>query len=149
MLNSDNYQKLFQIELKYLISDLFAQHYKTLSCLLICDEGLWTSYLLKQIVQKTMKDGKELFTSDELFSRFEGDFRVYVLESKALFEEVLSKDLTIETTERFLYTVANLWKFYSKTEFFYTDGVASTKPSDTLTKNLKTFEQIKDRKSVV
>lgn len=144
MLNSNDYQKLFQIELKYLISDLFAQHYKTLNCLLICDKGLWTSYLPNTVVEKTLKDGEELFSSEILFSRFESDFRVYVLESKATFEEILNQNLTEENAERFLYTVANLWKFYSKTEFFYTDGAVSAKPSDALTKNLKTFEQIKN-----
>ncbi|MEK7649877.1 MAG: PEP-utilizing enzyme [Patescibacteria group bacterium] len=139
-----DYQKLFQIELRYLASDLFAQHYKTLRCLLICDNGLWTSYIPKEVVQNTMKDGVAMFSSEENFNRFEGDFRIYIMESKATFEEILGSNLTEENAKRFLCTVADLWKFYSKTEFFYTDGIATVKPNDVINKNLKTFEQIKN-----
>lgn len=145
MLNPNDYQQLFQIELKYLISDIFAQHYKTLNCLLICDNGLWTSYLPKKIVEKTLKDGEKLFGSEKLFSQFEGDFKVFVLEFKATLEKILSEDLTEESVNRFLYTVAaNFWKFYSKTEFFYTDKAVLAKPSGILLKNLKALEQIKN-----
>src|SRR3989344_3655214 len=143
MLDPKDYQRLFQIELKYLISDLFAQHYKTLECLLICNNGLWTSYLPKRVVEQTMKDGQKLFESRELFKQFENDFRKYTFEAKATFEKILSQNLTEQNAERFLYTVADLWKFYSKTEFFYTDGAAQAKSSENLSNNLKAFEQIK------
>ena len=90
-----------------------------------------------------MKDGQKLFESRELFKQFENDFRKYTFEAKATFEKILSQNLTEQNAERFLYTVADLWKFYSKTEFFYTDGAAQAKSSENLSNNLKAFEQIK------
>lgn len=144
MYNSKDYQKLFHIGLQYLISDIFAQYYKTLKCLLIAENGLWTSYLPKIVIEQTQIDGVKLFTDEKLFNDFENDFRNYIEYSKTESEKILRDDLTKESSERFLHLVAGFWNFYSKTEFFYTDGLVNMKEYDISTSNLKRFEVMKN-----
>lgn len=144
MLNSKDYQKLFHIGLPYLVSDLFAQHYKTLKCLLVAENGLWTSYLPKEVIAQTLLDGQKLFADNNLFANFESDFNTFIQESKLKFQEILGQEPVKESSENFLQTVASFWKFYSKTEFFYTDGVVNVEQSEILTNHLKRFEIIKN-----
>jgi|SRR3989344_585690 len=144
MFKAKDYQKLFQVPLRYLISDIFAQHYKTLECLLIFDGNLWTSYLPKHVVEKTLNDGVELFSRQENLNKFENEFNKYISEAKSVFEETLKNELNKERAARFLYTLGDFWRFYSKTEFFYTDKIATLSQTPELTKNLETLGKIKN-----
>lgn len=147
MLNPEQYQLLFQIETNYLISDLFAQHYRTLKCLLILKDGMWKSYIPKNIVEQTLNEGASLFGDVTKFTEFKLAFENYRNSSVEELEQILSKPITTETIRRYLTVISEVWKYYSKTEFFYTDKAAeqliSTGNLD-LKENLRQLEQIKN-----
>ncbi len=146
----DNYQRLFRLRggILYLISDVFGGYYKNLDCLLTGINGTWTSYLPKKIVEKTLKDGLELFSSEQLFSQYVRDFNEYRKRSTDFFEATLKKNqLTKKETVKSFALISEMFSFYSKTEFFYTDKVymsLENNPSKELARNVEVFEEVKN-----
>ncbi|MEK7116851.1 MAG: PEP-utilizing enzyme [Patescibacteria group bacterium] len=147
MIQPKDYQLLFQIETNHLISDLFAQHYKNLHCLLVLKDKLWKSYIPVEIREKTLDEGLGLYGDTNKFNEFKTEFENYRGLTPKKLEKTLSDELTPENIKEFLLAISGVWKFYSKTEFFYTDKAAAKliETGDTqLKNNLKELEQIKN-----
>jgi len=121
MLKLSDYQLLFQIETNYLIADMFAQHYKKLKCLLVLKNGFWKSFIPYRIVKKTLEEGFEIYSDTNKFNSFKTEFINYMNSSERQLQKILSKDLTPEIIEKFLNIISEVWKYYSKTEFFYNE----------------------------
>lgn len=147
MIKKDDYKLLFQIETNHLISDLFCQYYKKLECLLISKDRFWKSYLPVQVIGQTLTDGVEIYSNTVKFNEYKRQFEEYKNSTPNKLEEIVSKDLSTESIIEYLQIISEVWKYYSKTEFFYTDKVAKklleTKDSE-LENNLKELEQIKN-----
>lgn len=147
MIQPKNYQLLFQIETNFLVADLFAQHYKTLECLLILKDGFWKSFIPLSVTKQTLNDGLEIYSDPDKFQKFKTGFENYKKTSVLKFKEILSQKLTPKSIREYLLTVSEVWKYYSKTEFFYTDKAASeliATENLVLKSNLKELEQIKN-----
>lgn len=141
-----DYQTLFQVGgMPYLISDIFSEHYRSLKCLLLFQNNLWTSLLPRPIVLQTLADGQTLYSDPERFSAYKKAFEAYKISAKAFFERALKEDLSRDQLHEFLHHAAQLFIFYSKTEFFYTDqAFLASEGSAVLKENLKQLESVKN-----
>ena len=148
-IKSEDYQRLFRLKggLVYLLSDVFGGHYKNLDCLLMGVNGIWTSYLPRKVIEKTLQDGLTLLSSEKFFTQYVKDFQEYKDRSTIFFEVLLKKSqLTREEAVKSFTLISEMFSFYSKTEFFYTDRVymkLKHNPSKELTHNIEIFEEIK------
>ena len=149
-IKSSNYQRLFRLKggILFLISDVFGGYYKNLNCILTSVNGVWTSYLPKSVVEKTLFDGLELLSSEEKFNKYVQDFSEYKKRSAEFFENTLKKEsLKKEEVIQALSLLSEMFSFYSKTEFFYTDKAymkLEENPSKELITNIEAFEEVKN-----
>ncbi len=141
------YQKLFQgPKLPYLISDIFSQHYRTLKCLLIFKDGMWTSYLPKEVVMQTLKDGLKIYGDDKNLKEYIRNYDEYKKSAIKFFQKLTEcKTISREDLKKVIECTAKNWHYYSRTEFFYTDSVfIESQNNPKIKKNLKFVEEIKN-----
>lgn len=146
-IHHSNYQRLFRVgAMPYLIADIFAGHYKNLKCLLLFANNKWTSYLPKDIVQETLKEGVELYGDEKVFSEYKQGFNDYKKESRNYLESLVSKkELSKKEIEEAFEYLTKLFGFYIKTEFFYTDqAFVESKNNKTIQNNLAELDEIKN-----
>lgn len=141
------YQLLFQLlGLPYLVNDTLAKNYAQLRCLFIYANGRWTSYLPKEVIEKTLQEGVLLFSDKTRFLKYKEDFEEYKKESAVFFESITKKErLLKEDVEKFLGYITKLHHFYIKTEFFYTDDAfLQSKKNELIRENLHNMDFIKN-----
>jgi len=143
----ENYQRLFQVSaMPYIVSDIFAGHYRFLKCLLVFSKNTWISFLPKSVIEETLNSGAEIFGSKNLFETYRKEFTEYKTISSKFFEKtVTQEEVSRKEVSRFLEFTTGSFVFYSKTEFFYTDkAFLNSSNNDALKKNLAAMEQIKN-----
>ncbi|MBP6944469.1 hypothetical protein KBD61_03925 [Patescibacteria group bacterium] len=143
----DEYQQLFKIKgVPFLMAEIISGHYRSLDCVFLLYEGTWLSFLPKMVVEKTLQDGFELYSNEERFTEYKFAFEDYQRRASVVFERLVAQpELTKEDMGLFLDLATDLFLFYSKTDFFYTDKAfleASSYP--TLKCHLSEFEAIKN-----
>lgn len=123
--NPDNYVRMFAHKtFPYLFSNVFLEYYNVLGVISAQDDSAWMSFFPKAFVEKTNKNGKELYTSESAYKKYKEDFDNYVITSTDIFENILNKEtISGNDVREFFEQVSNLFVHYSKTEFFYTDGL--------------------------
>lgn len=121
--DSEDYVRMFAGKsFVYVLTDVFLQHYNSLGVLSIQDKESWMSFLPKTIQEKTLKEGKKLYTSKELYKEYNREFYDFIRSSTKSFELVLAQDvISSEEVRRFFELASRHFSFYAKTEFFYTD----------------------------
>ncbi len=119
----EDYVRMFAGKsLQYLLTDVFLGHYNPMGVLSVQGENNWMCFLPKVTKEKTLVDGKELYTSKEKYKEYKKEFDDYIKSSSEYFESVISKDkLTPGDIKEFFRLASKHFYFYSKTEFFYTD----------------------------
>jgi phosphohistidine swiveling domain-containing protein len=145
--NLDDYQQLFEVGgMPFLISDIWSEHYRSLQCLLLFANNTWTSFLPKTVIQKTLKEGLDILSSKDVFTKYNQDFNQYKSDSSKFFDNLISKvTVTKSDVLEFFKFASALFIFYSKTEFFYTDqAFLESKNNVVLKSNLSTMEQTKN-----
>lgn len=143
----EDYRRLFQVRaMPYVISDIFAGHYRTLKCLLVFSKNIWTSFLPKSVIGETLDSGVEIFGNKDLFEMYRKEFRGYKTVSSGFFEKTIQqKKVSKEEVQKFFEFTTGLFVYYSKTEFFYTDkAFLNSSNHSLLKKNLTALEQIKN-----
>jgi len=140
-LNPNDYIRMFAGKsFPYLFSNVFLGYYKDLGVVSIQGEGSWLSFFPKSLVGKTNKEGGELYTSKTKYHKYKKDFDHYIKTSQDYFESILNKqEVSAEEVEKYFDHISNLFVYYSKTEFFYTDGVDQEKMAITV----KEFDDLK------
>jgi len=133
-----NYQRAFFFKnLGYLLSDLVNDHYKKRDFLSIYSEGMLGTYISNAAVEKTLKNGQEIFSSEENFKAFESGFRGIIKECGSYI--VKTKKLKHATLGDFFdlwAIVRKCYYYFEKTEFFFTDACYEGEMSETLKNNL-------------
>lgn len=124
-----NYIRMFANKsFAYLFSSIFLKYYDNLGVASIADGESWMSFLPKSSHTQTLKDGAELYTSEEKYRAYKTAFDDYRDTSAKQFEKWLTQPtLNTEDVEKFLILTAKHFSFYSKTEFFYTDAIDPNK----------------------
>lgn len=150
LIQEKDFQRLFRLRggILFLVSDIFGGYYKHLDCLLTGMNGVWTSYLPKKVVEKTLQEGLALFYDDVRFSQYIEDFTEYKKRATNYLDKVLKKNkLTHSEAKRAFALISEMFRFYSKTEFFYTDSVyikLENHPTRQLRRAVEMFEDVKN-----
>ncbi len=119
----EQWQRLFRVQgLRFLFVDLWMDCYKNLDALVIVHNDEFTSYIPHSVVEQTLVKGEELISSENDFDNYEKDFRNYMKEARSHIKSLDFDALSKNDTKQLLDTIARLFHFYSKTEFFATDG---------------------------
>lgn len=137
----ENYIRMFAGKsFPYLFSNIFLSYYNSLGVVSIQGNDTWMSFFPKVLVEKTNREGRELYTSKERYGEYKDEFDSYIKTSRDYFESAIKKDsISPEEVEQFFQHVSNLFIYYSKTEFFYTDGVQQEEMAITV----KEFDELK------
>lgn len=136
-----NYVRMFAGEaFSFLYADIFLEYYSQLGVVVAHKEDGWITFLPKGVEQQTVKEGKELYTDIEAFQLYRTEFQKYITDSKNYFQKVLNlPTISPEVIEEFFKQASRHFSYYSKTEFFYTNGV---KPEDMVISVAK-FDELK------
>ncbi len=139
--NPSDYIRMFAGKsFPYLFSNVFLGYYNALDVVSVQGDGSWICFFPKSHVEKTNKEGAELYTSKEVYKKYKDEFDNYIDTSRKYFESAIKKGTTsAEDVNQFFQHVSNLFVYYSKTEFFYTDGVDQSKMAITV----KEFDELK------
>jgi phosphoenolpyruvate synthase/pyruvate phosphate dikinase len=130
----DQWQRLFRVQgLRFLIDDLWMEHYKTLGALTVIINDEYTSYLPHKVIEQTLADGRDLISNHEKFEHYQTEFRAYMKDLQAYAASLDFVNVPQEEVTHLLKEIARLFFYYSKTEFFSTDGA------------YKLFEETKDK----
>ncbi len=127
------WQRLFRVQgLRFFIDDLWMDHYKTLGALTLIHNDEFTSYLPHSVVERTLAEGRQRISDAQEFEQYETDFRTYMKEFLTRVAVLDFHTSSKDDVKQVLNEIARLFFFYSKTEFFATDGA------------YKLFEETKD-----
>jgi phosphohistidine swiveling domain-containing protein len=141
---------LFRVDaagVPFLSSDIFMQEYARFGAVAVLDRGVWTSYLPVRITQRTLRAGVELFGRRASFVAYAKSFNAYQRNAERFFRTSLQQ-ATVEAdqAQRFLSVAARVFRYYSRTEFFFTDAAAARSENPrarTLRRNLKELQRVK------
>ncbi|MBI4022335.1 MAG: hypothetical protein HY372_03170 [Candidatus Andersenbacteria bacterium] len=117
-----DYQRLFRVQgLLYLINDIWMDHYQTRRCLVTVVDGNFTSYMPRAVMDQTLVEGIALFHNQAAFEEYEQSFRQYLNEGLVQSTQVAAGTVDRAQLQSFLDFLAGIFRFYEKTEFFFTD----------------------------
>ncbi len=134
----ENYQRAFFFKgLGLLLMDYVLFHYRKRNFLTIYNNETLGTYIENSAADKTLQDGKDIFSSERNFAIFESGFRNIIKES----EEYISYVEKLETASigdffDLKAMVEKMYYYFEKTEFFFTDACYYGEISETLKKNL-------------
>lgn len=131
---STDYVRLFESQagMPFLITSIALKHYEPLKAIAVMRDNTWTTYLPKEMQAETLNAGVELFSSKELFEIYVKEFDEYKQRSNAYFAEIIAKqEISEDEIATFFGLIAEFWKYYSKTEFFYVDEAYKQSKEDT------------------
>ncbi len=139
--NPNEYARMFAGKsFPYLFSNVFLEYYKSLGVVSIQGQGSWMSFFPKSNIEKTKSEGSELYTNTDKYTEYKAGFDDYVKKSSQYFESTLEKPVpSKDDILEFFKHVSSLFIYYSKTEFFYTDGVDQSK----MVISVKEFDDLK------
>ncbi len=140
-LNPSDYIRMFAGKsFPYLFSNIFLGYYNALGVVSIQGDNSWLSFFPKSLVEQTKAEGKELYTSEPIYKKYKEEFDTYIDGSQKYFESILGKEsVPAKEVREYFAQISNLFKYYSKTEFFYTDGVDQSK----MCISVKEFDELK------
>jgi phosphohistidine swiveling domain-containing protein len=137
-IQKENYLRAFSFKnLGCLFIDLACSWYKKRNFLAIYQDGMCDQYFDKAVVEKTLIEGKELFSDEVKFKLFEAGFRAGIQETTLYLESI--KNLTqvsVEDINRLRNLAIKMFSYFEKTEFLFTDACYMGEMSELLKKNL-------------
>lgn len=145
-LEPENYHRLFKVKsIRYLIDDIWMGFYRQLNVFITFVDDEFTSYLPKEVMAQTLKEGLKLFTSTK-FKAFKTEFLLYLEEVNKESLKCLSKEkISPQDCLNMFSNYSKLFNYYSKTEFFYTEqAYLQSKDNPFLQSNLNELSALKN-----
>jgi phosphoenolpyruvate synthase/pyruvate phosphate dikinase len=134
----ENYQRAFFFErLGYLLMDYVLFHYRKRNFLTIYNNEMLGTYIENSAADKTLENGKEIFSNKKNFDIFEAGFRKVIAECDMYIAK--TKKVEIVTLDDFFdlrAIIQKLYYYFEKTEFFFTDACYHEKMNNITKKNL-------------
>lgn len=122
--NSTDYVYAFHAEGNgFLISEIFLLHYIPLEAAVLRVGRRWVVYLPRESVSRTLAAGRALAADQEALNQYVEEFERYLSKVPTFIERWRSAEVTPESWHEFVTFVAELWRYYQKTEWFYTDDL--------------------------
>ncbi len=133
-------------DISFLLNSFLIENYKKLKIVAIFEKGSWITYLPKKIQNKTMEEGLDLLENEKKFNNYIEEFNKYKESSAIFFEKCLANEkIAKKDLSKFFNYISDLWIYYQKTEFFYTDKACKRAVSNkTIARNLEILEGLKN-----
>ena len=144
---SSDYVRMFEATgMPLLINTIAFEYYKDLEVMAIFRNNVWTTYFPKKHEEKTLREGLELYGSNESFANWKKEFKEYKKRSNNILENLIKKKrITCDELKESFKTIAEHWKYYKKTEFFYVDEAFNRSEKNKVIKdNLIELKEIKN-----
>lgn len=142
---SKKYQRLFRHPgLRLFINGMWVKAYDDLGAIALMIGPIYTGYMPKASIRRTLKEGAEFYGNREKFKAY---FREFLDHQKQVSSAAnkISDGITKQQAADFIELLLQVIRYYKITEFFYTDGAyAKVKENKTIAENLKEFERIKN-----
>ena len=137
-IKKENYQRAFSFKnLGCLFIDIGCSWYKRRNFLAVYQDSMCDQYFDKNVVEKTLKNGKEIFSDERNFRVFEEGFRIGILETKNYLEKAkIIQNVTLNDFFDLRALAVKMFYFFEKTEFLFTDSCYEEEMNDILKKNL-------------
>jgi len=146
--NINEYQRLFRHKgFRFLVNEIWVKAYQGYGALAMVLNDEYISYMPHAMVQKTLKEGLELFLSKESFTKYFNNVKRFQRKFISFCEELLkADDFSKAAAEEFFEGCIENLILYKRTEFIFTDkAYAETQrtTSPALTENIRKFKKIK------
>jgi phosphoenolpyruvate synthase/pyruvate phosphate dikinase len=121
----NKFTRCFQVSgTPFLQSEIYADFFKTHEALFVFLNDKWTSFVSNASIERMKLEGKELFLNS--FPCYQQDFIRFIDRSSNDLETILAKnEIKKDDAENFINVLKEFFHYYEKTEFFFTDLVAS------------------------
>ncbi|MFC1723549.1 PEP-utilizing enzyme [Nanoarchaeota archaeon] len=141
----EEYDRMFRVDnVPFLINNVWIDYYKTLEVISLHSGDQWLSHLPKRNLERIRREAKELFSNKDVWEKFKKDWYEFMDKSKGFFRSIIEKDdITQEETEKMLDILTEVFFYYSKTEFIYSDPAYELKDDPIVAEHLKEFEKLK------
>ncbi len=146
LVNPKQYTRVFGGPgMPYITSYMFAYHYRTIDFLITWKDNMWTAFLKKDMLEKTLNDGVRFYSDRKKFLLFLNEYKKHFSDSISFFEKI-SKKKIIKKNEikTFFNHAGKTLSLYVKCEFFYLDrAFRVAKKNSVLKRNLDDFNKLK------
>ncbi|MEI7810551.1 MAG: hypothetical protein WCI41_03290, partial [bacterium] len=144
----NNYERFFEVKsMPFLVASIFYNCYKNMKVCLINKNDEVSVYLDSYETKITRQKGYRIFSSSILFYLYRAGFNSFLNRADLDFQNLTKlTNIKIGDKEKFFDLIETFFKYYRKTEFFYTEKAYSIKtPSKKLLKNLESLSSLKSR----
>lgn len=141
----DKFERFFEVEgASFIVASIFFSSYNDLGTLIINKDNNLSIFLDRNKTRQTRQDGLDLLMLSN-FERYVKDFSSFLSCASMQLDEILVKDeYSSSDLRNFFAVILSFFKYYRKTEFFYTDLAFSVQsPSVLLLSNLSSLGKIK------
>ncbi|EKE11287.1 MAG: hypothetical protein ACD_15C00111G0016 [uncultured bacterium] len=125
---SEKYERVFGgPDMPYLVSDIITDIYALkYQFITIYKDSIWTCYMPKEMKEKTLKEGTELYGNKKDYETFRDEYLKFIESYDSLFHQMFSegKSITPENFEATIELFKKAESYYTKTQYFYTDSVS-------------------------
>jgi phosphoenolpyruvate synthase/pyruvate phosphate dikinase len=130
----------------FITSYMFAKHYRTIDFLITWKDNVWTAFLEKKMLEKTLRDGIKFYSNKENIRRFSKNYENHFKKSISFFEDLVRKKrITKADSIEFFKHAGKTLSLYVKCEFFYLDkAFRESRHNKQLKENLLNFDKFKN-----
>jgi pyruvate,water dikinase len=129
----------------FITSYMFAHHYSSVDFLITCKYNIWTAFLKKDVLEKTLEDGVKFYSDRKKVLEFEKAYQKHFKDSIPFFEKIAKKNrLSKSEAEEFFRHAGEVLSLYVKLEFFYTErAFQKAGESKALKQSVEEFDRLK------
>lgn len=146
ILNIKKYQKLFRFDdfIPFILSYDFVYGYLHLDGMTFSQDKIWSSYMSKSALNKTLKEGLSLYKDKKKYQNYKDNLYKAFKDIESTVNKYKNKSLTQKQTIEFISLLKQYRICYTKAEFFYTDLAFQKKEQfPNIEENFKSFEKFK------
>lgn len=142
-LNPSEYRYIFHAEGNgFLVTSIFLKNYVDLQPLVLRVGKEWAVYLPKEVIERTLSEDIALTSTSEKLQQYRKEFENYLAQVPDFMKQWRTEKITPESWSSFVDFTSRLWKWYRKTEWFYTDNLYA---SENYADGRKQLEELKQK----
>lgn len=142
----EQYQKLFRFDdfIPFILSYDFVNGYVHLDGMTFSQDKIWSSYMSKSALNKTLKEGLNLYKNKKKYQSYKDNLYKSFKNIESTINKYKNKSLTQKQIIEFISLLKQYRIYYTKAEFFYTDLAFEKKEQfPNIKENFKSFEKFK------
>lgn len=126
----------------FLVTSVFLKNYVDLQPLVLRVGKEWAVYLPKEVIERTLNEGVALASDSEKLRQYREEFENYLAQVPDFVKQWQTEKVTPDSWLPFVDFASRLWRWYRKTEWFYTDKLYA---SEDYAEGRKQLEELKQK----